>query len=144
MTKTGIKKEEKRVLCYFCKKPIHMDELGGVFKLEKDKEAWFHDRLPCLVGYSDLEQTSKKKGKRLTPPNAVEREIEKILYSAFKRKDKTFFTFSSKTLDELLSLLTSQKSEWKKEMVKEIKSLKASRADFKTSLYHEILKILKK
>lgn len=40
---------KKRVLCFACKKPIHIDELGGVIGLGKDKEAWFHNNFVCLV-----------------------------------------------------------------------------------------------
>ena len=41
-------KSEKRIKCFACKKPIHIDELGGVMKL-KGKEAWFHGNIVCLV-----------------------------------------------------------------------------------------------
>lgn len=47
--KDNFKKVKKRVLCFACKKPIHIDELGGVMKLKKCKEVWFHNNIVCLI-----------------------------------------------------------------------------------------------
>lgn len=39
----------KRVLCFACKKPIHISKLGGVMKVKNGKETWFHNNIGCLV-----------------------------------------------------------------------------------------------
>lgn len=39
------KNKEVKVLCYECSKPIHVDDLGGISKIN-GKEAWFHKN--CL------------------------------------------------------------------------------------------------
>jgi len=36
--------KEKRVLCYVCKKPIHIDDWAGVCK-----KGMFHKQLSCLL-----------------------------------------------------------------------------------------------
>lgn len=39
--------KSKRVLCYVCKKPIHIDEMGGVKGDGKGGEDWFHKE--CFI-----------------------------------------------------------------------------------------------
>jgi hypothetical protein len=34
--------EQKKVLCGYCEKPIHVDDLGGVKKGVKGEQLWFH------------------------------------------------------------------------------------------------------
>lgn len=41
---------DKRVLCYFCKTPIKLDEVGGVFSKD-GKDQWFHDCITCIMAY---------------------------------------------------------------------------------------------
>jgi len=38
------KKKGKRILCIGCKKPIKIEELGGI-----TKEGMFHDNICCLI-----------------------------------------------------------------------------------------------
>lgn len=42
-----IKKEH--VLCRFCNKPIHIDDLGGI-----DKKGFFHSDIICLIGLAKI------------------------------------------------------------------------------------------
>ncbi len=44
-----------RVLCISCLKPIHVDHLGGVTRLDGE-EAWFHDNIACLIQLNDLKK----------------------------------------------------------------------------------------
>ncbi len=70
-------KGEKKVLCFACKKSIHIDELGGVMKL-KDKEGWIHSRPECLIvlagSYPTPNPASDKRKK-----NFMERTLHDIM-----------------------------------------------------------------
>jgi hypothetical protein len=51
--KKGLHDEKGRVLCVFCKRPIHVTHLGGVFKGSKGEECWFCDFIGCLIMFYD-------------------------------------------------------------------------------------------
>jgi len=52
------KQIDKRVKCFACKKPINIDDLGGVLKM-KDREAWIHSKPECLIVLSGSYPTPK-------------------------------------------------------------------------------------
>ena len=52
----------KKVLCHFCKTPIHIERWGGVCKFSGD-EIWFCDNIVCLIQLIDLRKKYKKGGK---------------------------------------------------------------------------------
>lgn len=52
---------DKKILCYFCHKPIKTKDLGGIVSIG-GKDAWFHKWLPCLIEFVD--STHKGKGGR--------------------------------------------------------------------------------
>lgn len=75
------KEKQKRVLCFACKKPIHIDELGGVKKIN-DKEAWFHNKVTCLITVA---------GSYPTPNPAPEkRKKDKYHFTDIGKQDKSF------------------------------------------------------
>lgn len=39
----------KYVCCHFCKKPIHVDKLGGVINFGDGVDIWFCTNIVCLV-----------------------------------------------------------------------------------------------
>lgn len=51
---------DKRVLCFFCKKPIHIDRFAGIFKVDK-KTVLFCDNIVCLIEFLEhYDRRSKK------------------------------------------------------------------------------------
>jgi len=53
------KKEGRKVLCHFCKKPIHIDKWGGVCKYDK-VQIWFCNNICCLVELVELRKKYDK------------------------------------------------------------------------------------
>jgi len=64
----------KRVLCHFCKKPIHIDKWGGICRVNK-KVIWFCNNIGCLVELVDLR---KKYGKEVKNKNDKKRGNRRI------------------------------------------------------------------
>lgn len=46
--------QPKRVKCYGCKKPIHIDRWAGAAKTKRGKVVFFCDALPCLLLTADM------------------------------------------------------------------------------------------
>lgn len=54
----------KRVLCCFCNKPIKAGEVGGMFKMKgMEKTQVFHNSVPCLMAFDDMECEGVKREK---------------------------------------------------------------------------------
>jgi hypothetical protein len=51
---------DKKVLCHFCHKPIHIDHWGGVAKFNKE-EIWYCDNICCLVQFREILDIEEKK-----------------------------------------------------------------------------------
>ena len=47
------KKTSKKILCYSCHQPIHIEHLAGITRA-KGKEAWFCDNIFCLLEFDKI------------------------------------------------------------------------------------------
>ena len=54
-----INKKLKRVTCYFCKKPVHINKFGGFFNPKGDKEEIFCNNIVCLIQLTDWEKVNQ-------------------------------------------------------------------------------------
>lgn len=53
MTAKNTDKAMRRVLCYGCAKPIHVNDFGGIVKTEKG-DAYTHSNIVCLLAFNEL------------------------------------------------------------------------------------------
>lgn len=53
-------KDGKKVLCAFCKQPIHISHFAGVMKGKHGEELFFCDSLPCLLEMNNMMEFTKE------------------------------------------------------------------------------------